>query len=83
MLDDFNNQIEINQTSEIEFKEMHGFIFVFETDILTIEHDVFSGEIKPVAIIYKENDDFYLAPLDKVDNINLIIEEFVKNYLLG
>jgi predicted transglutaminase-like protease len=40
-----------------------------------------SASIRPVAIIYEENDQYYLAPLDEPIKINEIVKEFVENIL--
>lgn len=76
--DSFLNFIE---TSEIEFKKLYGFTFVFEKNTVTINDNISSAEIKPVGIIYEENDEYYFAPLDAVNNINVIVEEFAKKYM--
>lgn len=76
--DSFLNFIE---TSEIEFKKLYGFTFVFEKNTVTINDNIASAEIKPVGIIYEENDEYYFAPLDAVNNINVIVEEFAKKYM--
>ncbi|WP_458454836.1 hypothetical protein [Methanobrevibacter sp.] len=81
MLDKFKELIDIKNISEIEFKEIYGFTFVFKTHIFIINDKVSSLEIKPVALIYKENDEFYLAPLDVIDDINGIVKEFVEKNL--
>lgn len=76
--DSFLNFIE---TSEIEFKKLYGFTFVFEKNTVTINDNIASAEIKPVGIIYEENDEYYFAPLDAVNNINVIVEKFAKKYM--
>ena len=65
---------------EFEFRESCGFTFAFEKNLLMFEGKIASAEIKPVAIIYKENGEFYLAPLDKVGDIEEIIKKYVKNF---
>jgi hypothetical protein len=65
--------------TDIEFREICGFTFVFKKNILIFEERGVSAEIKPIAIIYEENDEFYLAPLDKVSDIDAIVEKYVEN----
>lgn len=68
----------INQDTEFKFKDSYGFTFVFEENILRINEKISSAELKPVGIIYEENDEYYFAPLDEVDDIKAIINEFMK-----
>ncbi len=71
--------INAEANSEIEFREICGFTFAFSRNIMIIDEKFISGEIKPVAIIYEENDEFYLAPLDEADNIDAIVEKYVED----
>ena len=68
----------INQDTEFKFKDSYGFTFVFEENILRINEKISSVELKPVGIIYEENDEYYFAPLDEVGDIKVIINEFMK-----
>ena len=68
----------INQDTEFKFKDSYGFTFVFEENILRINEKISSAELKPVGIIYEENDEYYFAPLDEVSDIKAIINEFMK-----
>ena len=70
----------INQDTEFKFKDSYGFTFVFEENILRINEKISSAELKPVGIIYEENDEYYFAPLDEVGDIKAIINEFMKEY---
>lgn len=70
----------ITQDTEFKFKDSYGFTFVFEENILRINEKISSVELKPVGIIYEENDEYYFAPLDEVDDIKAIINEFMKEY---
>ena len=70
----------INQDTEFKFKDSYGFTFVFEENILRINEKISSVELKPVGIIYEENDEYYFAPLDEVGDIKAIINEFMKKY---
>jgi hypothetical protein len=73
-----NDLFDIKEEKTIEFKELYGFTFVFMTSISSINEKISSAEIKPVGIIYTENEEYYFAPLDKVENTSEIIEEYVK-----
>ena len=68
----------INQDTEFKFKDSYGFTFVFEENILRINEKISAAELKPVGIIYEENDEYYFAPLDEVGDIKAIINEFMK-----
>ena len=70
----------INQDTEFKFKDLYGFTFVFEENILRINEKISSAELKPVGIIYEENGEYYFAPLDEVGDIKAIINEFMKKY---
>lgn len=80
MKDEFDELISISETHEYEFKEICGLTFAFKTTIVTFNDTIASCDIKPQGIIYRENDDFYFAPLDRVDDIKAIIKSFVENY---
>lgn len=82
MLDEIKKMFNLKEISELEFKKMYGFTFVFETKIIHTNNLLASSEIRPVGIIYEENDEFYFAPLDEVDDINGIVEEFVESSML-
>jgi hypothetical protein len=71
--------ISVESQSEFEFREICGFTFVFLRNILIFEDKITSGEIRPVAIIYEENGEFYLAPLDEVNDIDAIVEKYVED----
>ncbi len=77
-IDDILNIKEIN---EYQFREVCGFTFVFKREIILINDQISSGEIKPIAIIYEENGQYYLAPLDVVDEINEVVKQFVKKQI--
>ena len=62
-----------------EFRELYGFTFVFENTTVYFKDTIASADIKPVGIIYTENDDYYFAPLiDNPENLKKIIKEYVK-----
>lgn len=82
MKDELMEMFSINETCDFEFSEVCGFTFAFKTRILTIEDKLTSASIKPVGIIYEENGEYYMAPLDETVDINEVIEEFVKRCLL-
>ena len=69
----------IRKESFYEFKELYGLTFVFENTTIYFKDSITSAEIKPVGIIYTENDDYYFAPLkDRPQNLKKIITEYVK-----
>ena len=68
----------IRKESFYEFKELYGFTFVFENTTVYFKDTIASADIKPVGIIYAENDDYYFAPFDKAENLKKIIKEYVK-----
>lgn len=72
---------DIEIKKEYHFKKMYGFTFAFESEFCIINNNVTSASISPVGIIYEENDQYYLAPLDEPIKINKIVKEFVENIL--
>ena len=78
---DLQNIFEIKEESYYEFKEIYGLTFAFQTKIHHIKGILSSAEIRPLGIIYTENEEFYFVPLDRVKNLPEIIEEYVKNYI--
>ena len=73
--------LSLDETREIEFREMYGFTFAFEKNVMIFGGEMASAEMKPVAIIYEENGEYYLAPLyDKVD-IEAILKKYVEEFL--
>ena len=78
---DLQNIFEIKEETYYEFKEVHGLTIVFQTKIHHIKGILSSAEIRPLGIIYTENEEFYFVPLDRVKNLPEIIEEYVKNYI--
>lgn len=82
MDDDFiKDVLKISEKIEYEFREIHGFTFVFETSITSLGDKISSAEIKPVGIIYDENGEYYLAPLDNDIQNEAIIKDFVNEIL--
>lgn len=67
---------------EYEFKKIYGLTFVFKRAISTINERISSAEIRPVGIIYEENGQYYLAPLDVIDEISEVIKEFVEKEII-
>lgn len=63
------------------FREVCGFTFVFEKEEMWSHSQIASAEIKPIAIIYEENGQYYLAPIDVVDQIEEVVKEFVRKEL--
>ena len=78
---DLQNIFEIKEETYYEFKEVYGLTFVFQTKIHHIKGILSSAEIRPLGIIYTENEEFYFVPLDRVKNLREISEEYVKNYI--
>lgn len=78
--DFITGKLDIDGKTSFEFREICGFTLVFEKWILTYHEKYLSAEIKPVAIIYEENSEFYLAPLDETTKIDAIVKEYVENY---
>ena len=78
ILKDLEEIFNINEDMKIEFKAMCGFTFVFITRIFAINDKLSSAEINPAGIIYDENGQYYFAPLYDVNNIEEIVQEFVK-----
>ena len=74
--------LDFDTESEYLFSKKYGFTFVFRRDITLINNQLTSAEIKPIGIIYEENDEYYFAPLHGNDEINAIIKEFVEKELL-
>ena len=74
--------LDVEMETSYEFKELHGLTFVFIRKILSFRNRISSAEIRPAGIIYEENGEYYFAPLYDVDNIEEIVKEFVKNYMM-
>lgn len=73
--------LEIKKIGKYDFREIYGFTFVFKKKIMLFNDYNSSAEIRPIGIIYEENDEYYLAPIDVVDEIEEVIKEFVKQQL--
>lgn len=82
MKDELMEMFSINETCDFEFGEVCGFTFAFKTRIWTMKDQLTSASITPIGIIYEENDEYYMAPLDETIDIEEVIEEFVKRCLL-
>ena len=78
LIEDF---VKITSLKEYQFREVCGLTFVFEKKIAFINDEISSGEMKPLAIIYEENGEYYLAPLHAVDEINEVVKEFVRTQI--
>ena len=74
-----HDALDIEVTSEYEFRKLYGFTFVFRTDMIAINDRISSAEIAPIGIIYDENGEYYYAPLDVTDEIDKIVKKFVEN----
>lgn len=75
------NLLEIKKIEEYDFHEIYGFTFVFKKKFLFINDYSSSAEIRPLGIIYEESGEYYLAPIDVVDEIDEVVKEFVKQHL--
>lgn len=71
--------LNIEEISQYSFRKICGFTFVIKSQTIFINEQCTSAEIKPVAIIYEENDEYYLAPLDVIDDIEGIVKDYVKS----
>ena len=78
MQDELKKLLKIDETQEYEFHNIYGFTFAFMRKIVYLDNRLTFSEIKPVGIIYEENGEYYLAPLDKVVDITAVVKEFVK-----
>ena len=79
MQDEIKSLLKIDETREFEFRNLYGLTFAFMTKIVYLNNRLTFSEIKPVGIIYEENGEYYLAPLDKVVDITAVVKEFVKS----
>ena len=79
IIEDIEEYLELKNYIDYEFKKEYGFTFAFRRQIMMIKGRVSSAEIAPVGIIYEENGQYYLAPLDKTINIREVVREYVKN----
>lgn len=68
--------------TEYHFKTLYGLTFVFKNEIASVRDSVSSASIIPMGIIYRENDEYYFAPLDETYQINEIVKEFVEKELI-
>lgn len=73
--------IKIRQIDEYQFRRVCGLTFAFKKQAVIINDQISSCEIKPVAIIYEENDEYLLAPLDGIDEIEEVVKQFVQKTL--
>lgn len=78
LLSDLREAFEIKKRVFFEFKELYGLTFAFKTKIIFIKDKPSAAEIKPMGIIYKENGEYYFAPLDKRADIEAIVKKYVK-----
>ena len=78
ILNEIDDILNLTHSRKIEFRQLYGFTFVFKTDIVNINENITSAEIKNIGIIYEENDEYYFAPLYDVEDIDEIIREYVK-----
>ena len=48
---------------------------------LFINDEISTCEIKPVAIIYEENGEYYLSHIDVIDEIEAVVKGYVEEIL--
>lgn len=77
----FEGILRIEEVTDYHYREVCGFTFVFKRVDLFINDEISTCEIKPIAIIYEENGEYYLVPLDETIEIDAIIKEFVSTCL--
>ena len=73
--------LDIDEISDYQYKEVCGFTFVFKREITVLNDRISSADIRPIAIIYEENGQYYLAPIDVVDEIEEVVKGFVSEQL--
>ena len=78
ILKDIEEFLELENYTDYEFKEVSGLTFAFKREIIMIKGRISAASIAPVGIIYEENGQYYLAPLDKAVNINETVKEYVE-----
>ena len=78
LIKEFTGMTVIN---EIDSKKVCGFYFAIKTQQVMIKNEISSSEIKPVAIIYEENDQYYLAPIDDACKTEEVVKNFVEKCL--
>ncbi len=69
---------DITRKKEYHFRQLYGFTFVIKRDIVFLNDQLTSAQIEPVGIIYEENDQYYLAPLCVIEDIDEVVKEYVK-----
>ena len=70
--------LKIENETSYQFKEICGFTFVFKQTTIILRGRIASCEIKPVGIIYSENDEIYYAPLNERGDIKEIVKEYCR-----
>lgn len=78
ILKDIEKFLELENYTNYEFKEVYGLTFAFKREIVTVKGRISCASIAPVGIIYEENGQYYLAPLDEAVNINETVKEYVE-----
>ena len=77
----FEDIMMIEDVTGYHFREVCGFTFVFKRMDLFINDEISTCDIKPIAIIYEENGEYYLSPIDVVDEIEAVVKEYVEKIL--
>ncbi len=78
IMKDIEKFLELKNYTDYEFKEVCGLNFAFKREIIMIKGRISAASIAPVGIIYEENGQYYLAPLDEAVNINETVKEYVE-----
>lgn len=79
---DFMDELfDMEMISKYDFRETCGFTFVFRSEFIHIRENITSASIAPVAIIYEEKGEYFLAPLDEAIDKNEIIKEYVEKHI--
>ena len=76
------NILNFDETVEFHFREIYGFTFVIKKSFLKLNEKVTSAEVKVAGIIFEENGEYYLAPIDVIDEIEQVVKEFVEKEII-
>ena len=77
MEDLIEDLFEIKIEKEYHFRKLYGLTFAFKQEIAYLNNKISSADIRPVGIIYEENDQYCLAPLYDAIEIEEVVREFV------
>jgi hypothetical protein len=77
----FEGILRIEEVTDYHYREVCGFTFVFKRVDLFINDEISTCEIKPIAIIYEENGEYYLSHIDVIDEIEAVVKGYVEEIL--